>query len=215
MGVIAQYQVSASNPSTVGGTSGVIQYFSSNPPQSLWNSGVTGVNAPLSSAQLGGTPSSTSALGQLSFDTVAFKLNGSRFKMVASGYASTTTGTPTLTAAVYYNSGTIASPSYAALLGNVASNATVANKPVAWSLVGDLYFDPTSGTISGFQEYTYANASGGGSDKTQIWVALTSVTGVTAGGIYATQSGFVVGVTFSAGTTGNSASLTEFKIIQD
>jgi hypothetical protein len=66
MGVIAQYLVSPAAPSIVGGTGATIKYFSSQPPQSLWNSGVTGVNSPVSSAQLGATPSATNASGQLS-----------------------------------------------------------------------------------------------------------------------------------------------------
>src|SRR5260221_4676163 len=112
MGVIERYQVSASNPSTVGGTGTTIKYFSSNPPQSLWNSGVTGVNSPVTSAQLGATPSSTSALGQMSFDSVASKVVGGRFRMYATGNA-TGTSTPTVTATVQINTGTIATPSYA------------------------------------------------------------------------------------------------------
>jgi hypothetical protein len=220
MGVIAQYQVSASNPSTVGGTGTTIKYFTSNPPQSLWNSGVTGVNSPQSSAQLGGTPSSTSALGQLSFDSVALKLNGGRFRIYASGNA-TLTGTPTLTATVQINTGTIASPSYATLLNGVASNAVVTLVPVAFSISADLVFDTTTGTLGGFQKYSYVNGAGGGTDKLVAETAgggagvITTVTALTAGGIYATQFGFVIGVTFSTSTAANTANLTEFKIVQD
>lgn len=220
MGVIAQYQVSASNPSTVGGTGTTIKYFSSNPPQSLWNTGVTGVNTPISSAQLGGTPSASSALGQLSFDSVASKINGGRFRIYASGNA-TLTGTPTLTATVQINTGTIATPSYATLLGGVASNAVVTLVPVSWSIAGDLVFDTVAGTLGGFMKYTYCNASGGGTDKlvaessTGGTSPVTTVTALTAGGIYATQFGFVVGVTFSTSTAANTSNLTEFKIVQD
>src|SRR2546421_240049 len=100
MGVIAQYQVSPAFPSTVGGTGATIKYFSSMPPQSLWNAGVAGVSTPQSSAQLGATPSSTSALGQLSFDSVANKVVGGRFRMYASGTVLSVTGTPTFTPTV-------------------------------------------------------------------------------------------------------------------
>lgn len=221
MGVIAEYAVSPANPSNVGGTGTSIKYFSSNPPQSLWNSGVTGVNAPQSSAQLGGTPSSSSALGQLSFDSVAYKLNGGRFRVYASGSALSVTGTPTVTATVQINTGTISSPSYATLIGGVASNAVVANKAVGWSVAGDLYFDATSGTLGGFFKYQYQNAASGGTDKLGAESAtgganpVTTVTGLTAGGIYATQFGLVVGITFSSSVADNTASLYEFKIIQD
>ena len=149
MGVIAQYQVSQAFPSVVGGTGATIKYFASNPPQSLWNSGQPGVNSPQSSSQFGNTPSASSALGQLSFDTIAQKLTGGRFRMYASGTASSAT-TPTITPVVQINTGTIASPSYATFLGGVASAALTANKAVGWSIAGDLYFDPAAGTLSGF-----------------------------------------------------------------
>ncbi len=216
MGVIAQYQVSASNPSIVGGTGTTIKYFSSNPPQSLWNSGVTGVNAPVGSSQLGATPSSTNANGQLSFDTVAYKLNGGRFRMYASGTVLSVTGTPTFTPTVQINTGTIASPSYATFLGGVASAALTATKPVGWSIAGDLFFDPSSGTISGFFKYTYAAAASGTPLQTAVAEAtITNPTGIVAGGAYPTQTGFVVGMTFGTSVADNTASLYEFKIVQD
>jgi hypothetical protein len=213
MGVIAQYQVSAANPSIVGGTGGGIKYFSSNPPQSLWNSGATGVNSPQNSAQLGNTPSSSSALGQLSFDTVAYKLNGSRFSMYASGTAISGT-TSTIAPIVQYNSGTVASPSYSTLMGGTASNALVASVGIGWSMWGDFYFDPSSATLGGTWNLQYQNGSGGGTDSHSLGNILTTVTGVTAGGIYATQFGFVVGVTFGTSNASNSASLFQFQVNQ-
>lgn len=220
MGVIERYQVSAAAPSTVGGTGTTIKYFSSNPPQSLWNSGVTGVSAPISSAQLGGTPSSSSALGQLSFDSVASKIVGGRFRIYATGNA-TATGTPTVTATVQINTGTIASPSYATFLGGVASNAVVTTVPIQWFIAGDLTFDSVSGTLGGFMKYGYLNGAGGGTDKivaessTGGTSPVVTVTGLTAGGLYATQFGFVVGVTFSTSNAANTSNLTEFSIVQD
>jgi len=215
MGVIAQYQVSQAFPSVVGGTGATIKYFASNPPQSLWNSGQPGVNSPQSSSQFGNTPSASSALGQLSFDTIAQKLTGGRFRMYASGTASSAT-TPTITPVVQINTGTIASPSYATFLGGVASAALTANKAVGWSIAGDLYFDPAAGTLSGFFKYTYAAASGGTPLQTAVAEAtITNPTGITAGGIYATQTGFVAGMTFGTSDASNSASLYEFKVVED
>lgn len=214
MPIVEKYLVNTAFPSVVGGTGTTIKYFASNPPQSLWNSGQPGVNGPISSAQLGSTPSSSSALGQLSFDSVAYRLNGGRFRMYASGSA-TATDTPTVTATVQINTGTIASPSYATFLNGVASSAVVTTVPIAWSCAADLYFDPTSGTLSGFQEYTYAQGAGGGSSSSQVWEAITPVTGLTAGSIYASQFGFVVGITFSTSNAANTASLYEFSIVQD
>lgn len=215
MGVIAQYQVSPALPSVVGGTGTTIKYFASLPPQSLWNSGISGVNTPQASSQLGATPSASSGLGQLSFESVAFRSQGGRFRIYMSGTASSDT-TPTLTPVVQLNSGSIATPSYATLLGGVASAALTANKPVAFSVAGDLFFDPNAGTLSGFFKYTYAAAAGGTPLQTAVAEAtITNPTGLTAGNLYASQFGFVAGVTFSVSSAANTASLYEFKIVQD
>lgn len=217
MGVIAQYQVSVANPSVVGGTNGVIQYFSSNPPASLWNSGVTGVNAPITNSQLGATPSSSNALGQIPFDTVAYKLQGGRFRVYASGTASATASTPTLTPIIQYNKGTIASPTYVTLAGNVASNAFVnANPQVGWSVAFDGMYDPAAQSIYGQMTYQFQSQTSGATSSGAIWALITVIQGVApVGNPLASQQGFVCGVTFSAGTTTNSASLYEFKIVQD
>jgi len=217
MGVIAQYQVSVANPSIVGGTSAVLQYFTSNPPQSLWNSGVTGVNAPITNTQLGQTPSSTSALGQLPFDVVAYKLQGGRFRIYASGTASATASTPTLTPIIQYNKGTIATPSYVTLAVNVASGAFVnADPQVGWSVAFDGMYDPAAQSIYGMMCYQFGSQTSGATSSGAAWAMITVIQGVAPVGTpLASQQGFVVGVTFSAGTTGNSASLYEFKIVQD
>lgn len=218
MGVIGQYQVSPAFPSTVGGTGTAIKYFSSMPPQSLWNSGVVGVNTPQASAQLGATPSSTSALGQLSFDSVANKVVGGRFRMYASGTVLSVTGTPTFTPTVQINTGTIATPSYATLLGGVASAAMTANKSVGWSVAGDLFYDPIAGSLAGWMKYSYAATTAGtplALEAAENVTAVTVPTGMTSGNLYATQFGFVVGVTFGTSVADNTASLYEFKIVQD
>lgn len=215
MGVIAQYQVSQANPAVVGGTGLTIKYFGSNPVRPAWLAGQPGINTPADSAQLGGTPSSSNATGQLSFDSVAQKLTGGRFRIYASGVASSATN-PTVQPAIQINTGTIASPSYASLFVFPASAALTASKPLAFSLALDLMFDPSSATLSGFAKYAYASASGGTGGAAAADAAITAVTALTAGGIYATQFGLVVGVTF--GTTSdpsNSASLYEFKIVED
>src|SRR5258708_39645664 len=84
MGVIAQYEVSASVPSVINGTGGT-KYFSSGPTIPQWNAGATGVGARVDSSQLGNIPSVSNALGQLSFDSVAGKLNGGRVRLYATG----------------------------------------------------------------------------------------------------------------------------------
>ena len=217
MSVVAQYQVSVANPSIVGGTNTTLQYFSSNPPQSLWNSGVTGVSAPITNTQLGQTPSSSSALGQLPFDVVAYKLQGGRFRVYASGTASATASTPTLTPTVQYNKGTIVSPSYVTLAGGTASGAFVnADPQVGWSVAFDGMYDPAAQSIYGMSTYQFQSQTSGATSSLGVWTAITVIQGVAPVGTpLASQQGFVVGVAFSAGTTGNSASLYEFKIVQD
>jgi hypothetical protein len=231
MSVIAQYQVSVANPSTVGGASGSIQYFFSNPPLSLWNVGATGVNTPQQSSQIGQVPSATNASGQLQIYTqsgtpagVNFviggagegKLLGQRFRVYASGYASTTTGVPTITPIIQLNKGTIPSPTYVTLGGGVASSATVATVPLGWSIAFDGLLDPVSATIHGFMKYQYQQGAGGGTSAAVAEAGITEITGlVLANAQGAAGFGLVCGITFSAGTTGNSASLTEFKIVQD
>jgi len=218
MGVIAQYEVSYSNPSTVGGTNSVLQYFSSNPTQNLWNSGATGVNTSATPNNLGSVPSATNATGQLNMPTIG-RLNGNRFSIFASGNAVASASTPTITPVIQIQTATFptaaTAASYSTVGGNVASNATVANKIVSWSIESDLVYDSAAGTIGGFMNYQFVNQSGGGTDKSQVPVAITSVTGLTLLGPNGGPGfGFVVGITFSAGTTGNSANLTEFKIVQ-
>lgn len=220
MGVIAQYQVSPAFPSTVGGTGTAKKYFSSMPPQSLWNSGVTGVNTPQASSQLGATPSASggSALGQLSFDSVANKIVGGRFRMYASGTVLSVTGTPTFTPTVEINTGTIAVSSYATLLGGVASAALTANKSVGWSVAGDLYFDPIAGSLAGWMKYSYAATTAGtplALEAAENVTAVSVPTGMASGGLYASQFGFVVSVSFGTSVADNTASLYEFKIVQD
>lgn len=226
--VIAQYQLSVAAPSTVGGTSGSLQYFFSNPPLSLWNVGATGVNTPQQSSQIGQVPSSTNASGQLQIYTqsgtpagVNFviggvgegKLLGSRFRVYATGVASCTTGTPTITPAIQVNKGTIASPTYVALNTTAASSAMTANQPVGFSIAFDGNLDPTSATIHGFFKYQYQSLTG---SSQAAEAAIVPVTGLVLANAQGNAGfGLVAGITFSAGGVGNSASLYEFKIVQD
>lgn len=234
MGVLSQYEVSAAAPSTVGGTGLTLKYFGSNPPANLWNVGAPGVNAPQNSAQLGNVPSATSALGQLPFpmglgsQAGSGKVNGTRFRIYASGTASSAAA-PTIQPVVQINTGTVASPSYTNLLAPAASAALTANKPLGWSIAGDLYFDYNSAALSGFMKSNYVAASGGtgSSQVVEGGVAVPVVTGLAIGQASAPPAGvgvgagfpgfgFVVGVTFgTVSDASNSASLFEFKIIQD
>jgi hypothetical protein len=80
--------------------------------------------------------------------------------------------------------------------------------------VAELFYSPIAGTLAGYMSYHFANAASGGSDKGAVLTIITPVTGVTAPGP-GPSFGFVCGIVFSAGTTGNSASLTQFQLYQD
>jgi hypothetical protein len=231
MGVIAQYQLSVAGPSVVGGTGTTLKYFFSLPPLSLWNTSAVGVNSPVQSSQIGQVPSSTNASGQLQIYTqsgtpagVNFvvggtgegKLLGQRFRVYMSGVASSDT-IPTITPVVQINTGTIPSPSYATLLGGVASAALTANKPVAFSIAGDLMLEPSAANMSGFFKYTYAAAAAGTPLQTAVAEAsITNPTGLVLANAQGNAGfGLVCGITFSVSSAANSASLYEFKVVQD
>lgn len=213
MGVIAQFQISASNPTTVSGIGTGIKYFGSGPTASLlWNAGAKGVNSHVdSSTPLIGTT------GQLS-PAVNGKLFGGRFRIYASGVASSAT-TPTITPVVSINTNTISFPGYSTLLGGVPSAALTANLSVSWSIAGDLFMDPNNGTVSGFHKYTY-QAAFPGTLSTQVAEAPINTAVIppviqSPGNPGLSVVGFVVGITFGTSDISNSASLYEFKIVQD
>jgi hypothetical protein len=199
-------------PSTVGGTSGVLQYFFSNNSQNLWNVGATGVNTPQNSAQLGAVPSATSSLGMLPFDTSGFKLQGGRLSLFVSGVFSCTTGTPTVTPLIQIvtpnaTTGSIyTNPQYTDFMIGVPSSALVANSPVAFSAEADMVFDPTSGTLAGIQNYQIVPKSPGTAYVlTQVAVAGTSTTytGTITGGAANAYAGQTFQIAGFAGAGNN------------
>jgi len=232
MGVIAQYQVSAAAPSTVGGTGITLKYFFSNPPLSLWNVGAPGVSTPQQSSQIGQVPSATNAGGQLQIYTqsgtpsgVNFvvggtgegKLLGQRFRVYMSGVAVNASAVgQTVTPIIQLNKGTIASPTYVTLAGNVASGALVNAQPLGFSVAADLLLDPTSGSISGFMKYQFQSTSTGTAQSQAAEAAITQANGLVLANAQG-QAGFglVCGVTASITDATFSASLYEFKIVQD
>jgi hypothetical protein len=233
MGVIAQYQVSAAVPAVVSNpTLATLTYFASNPPLSLWNTGVTGVNSPQQSSQIGQTPTASNAGGQLQIYTASGtpagvnfvlggpgegKLLGQRFRVYASGNASIASGaTGTVNPIIQVNKGTIASPSYVTLGGGVASGAFVTTPTnVGWSIAFDGMLDPTSLTIFGFMKYQFAFASGSGSTNSSASEAAITAVTLTALANAQGQAGFglVAGVTFTNVT--GVANLYEFRVVED
>jgi hypothetical protein len=227
MSVIAEYLVSVANPSTLNNVGQAVAskpatggYFSSPPPTSLWNTGATGVNSPITSAQLGQVPTATSALGQLQISTIANgegKLLGNRFRIYATGSATTSTGTPTFTPYVMINTGTVAASgeTYTVIGGGTASSA-MGTAPISlgWSVALDLTIDPATLLLYGFMKYQFQQAT---NPSTQVEETIPAVPPalVLTNGNGSAGFGFVCGCSFSTGSTGNTASLYEFKIVQD
>jgi hypothetical protein len=230
--VICQYQVSAAAPAIVTNpTLATLTYFASNPPQSLWNSGAQGVAAPVSSAQLGATPTASSALGQLQLYTASGtpagvnfvvggqgegKLLGGRFRIYASGSATVASGTTaTVTPTIQVNTGTVASPTYVSIAATASPAFSSAPSSLGWSLALDLELDPITLSIYGFQKHSYAFSSG------QAGSAVVAEAVISNGPVYITLAnaqgaagfGLVCGVSF-ANVTG-TANLFEFKVVQD
>ena len=224
MGVIAQYEVSASVPSVINGTGGT-KYFSSGPTIPQWNAGATGVGARVDSSQLGNIPSVSNALGQLSFDSVAGKLNGGRVRLYATGSnfpsLSTLYGvTPT----IQVNTGTLTSPNYVPILNGFSATVSAGfpNLTVTWSVEGDLFSDPKNSLLFGTVKGSFATTANALAGATAPYFNMTEqlilgtgggfgpVTGLSAGGF-----GLVVGMTFVSSDPLNVSSLYEFKVVQD
>ena len=199
MGVVEQYQISTAFPSTVGGTSGSLQYFFSQPPQSLWNVGVLGVNAPSQSSQLGLVPSATNSTGMLAFDASGFKLQGGRFRLYASGSATNTVGSPTFTPVVQIvtpnvTTGSIYNtPVYTNFLMGTPSSVMTAGNPDAFSVAADLFFDPASGTLSGTQTWQIVPKSGSASAVTTQLGSAANYAVLAGAGITNTGNTVVLG----------------------
>lgn len=211
MSVIANYEVSAAFPSTVGGTGTAIKYFSSNPPASLWNVGAAGVNAPATTNNFGAVPTATNSLGQMLIPSSG-KVNGNRFEIYASGYVSAAAGLVTYTLQSNTNvNASGASPAYVILgpAGAAPTNTpgTVNNLP--WHLHVVLEGDSASGIVQGTAESLLNNVLAGPA-------VITALTGVNFSGSAAgfAPFGLVIGVTFATSAAANSASLTEFKVVQ-
>src|ERR1700676_251716 len=211
MSIAAEYLISTAYPSTIGGTSGSLQYFFSQPPQSLWNTAALGVNPPVQSSQLGQVPSATSSLGMLPYDASGFKLQGYRFGIIASGVLTNTTGSPTATPVIQIvtpnvTTGSIyTSPVYTNLLMGVPSSVMTAGFPAAFSVSASLYFDPLSGTLSGTQTWQIVPKAAASGVNTQLGssanYAILAAAGITNTGL-TVVSGGVIGSSPTATETG-------------
>lgn len=198
--VIRDFQVNGLNPSTVGGVGTTAKYF----PRILGSS----------IGNFSAAPSATSAAGQL--DVPAFgELQGQRFSVVAAGDCLPFTGGGTVTIDLVANTGTIASPSYAAIASTGAvtlASATAVNWFLNADLVGTNNSGATPGLLSGNFYGSFNNTL----------IDLTAITNPPTGLDFvkgqATPQGNVLGlvvrVTFNTSLASNFARLYQFQIHQ-
>jgi hypothetical protein len=224
MGVIVNYAVNGNNPSTVGGAGTGLFYFPNPPALNLWNTTAVGVNAGVTSNQLGGTPSATNYTGQLSVPGRGI-LNGQRFTVTASGNILFGTGevSTTATIKVNANTGTIITPVITDLLGTSVQLANAAQDNVFYPWTVSLTFegDTQSGIVQ-IQRSAMVNGTLVANS------AITSLTGVSfypgqtglpaSGGVQGPgfvpefAFGLAVGIQFGASNALNSANLFQMQL---
>jgi hypothetical protein len=201
MSVIADFLVNGSSLSVVGGTGTAKKYF----PRTLGPS--IGV-APL-------TPSSTSSVGQLAVPGQNV-LNGKLFSVIAAGsfIAGASAGSETVTLVVDANTAAPgASASYTNLATSTAFAPPVDGVEHSFLIKLDLYGDNLSGIVGGVQTVMIDGVLNNSTPKNSANV-LSSIN--FNGGISGSNGvpfGLVVGVTFSVSNASNSASLSQFQIV--
>ena len=207
MGVTVSYAVNGAAPVTVGGAGTGIFYFPNLPAASSWlPAGTPGVNAAVSSNQIGATPSATSNNGGLLVPGRSV-LNGQPFSISAAGNILFGTGEVSTTGKVgLYLSNVAASntsPNYQTLIELTLTNQTLDNVYYPWFLGVDLQGDTQSGIL---QITKYGGINGTITTPTQV----TALTGIS----FAVEPAFTIvcGVTFGASNSGNSANLFQFEL---
>lgn len=198
MSVIADFQVNGLNPSTVGGVGTAAKYF----PRVLGSS----------IGNFSAAPSAASAAGQLSLPAFG-ELQGQAFKVILAGDVLPFTGGGNFTIDLVANTGTVATPSYAAI-ASTGAIALASATPVNWfleaTLVGTNNSGATPGLLSGYFSGSQNNTN----------VALTAITNPPSGLDFvkgqATVQGNVLGlvarVTFSVSLAQNFARLYQFQV---
>lgn len=204
MSVIADFQVNGLNPSTVGGLGTTAKYF----PRIL---GTAGPGGGFSAA-----PSATSAAGQLMVPAFG-EVQGQAFSVRAAGDVLPFTGGGTVTIDLVANTGTVASPSYAAIASTGAVTLASAT-PVNWFLHADLIGTNNSGATPGLLSGNfYGSVNNTLVDLTAITNPPTGLDFVKGqpvgsggqGGVF----GLVVRVTFNTSLAQNFARLYQFQVI--
>ncbi|HZS43347.1 MAG TPA: hypothetical protein VFA52_03990 [Candidatus Paceibacterota bacterium] len=208
MGVIKSYLINGGNPVTVGGVGTAIKYFANVPGAANWNSGVSGVNAGVSGAQTQGqTPSSTSNAGGLQVPGNN-ELNGQLFRVTASGNILFGAGEASTTGKVGLYLSNVAAgvaPNYQTILEETITNQAQDGVFYPWTI--DVYMQ--GDTSSGLLQF-YKNAWSMINGTATSAAAGTPISGIS----FATDPAFVlvVGVTFGASNSGNSANMYQFQV---
>jgi len=205
MGVSVSYAINGANPVTVGGAGTGIKYFPNVPAASAWLSGTAGVNAAVTSNQIGSTPSSTNNNGGLLVPGRSV-LNAQQFSVLASGNILFGTGEVSTTGKVGMYLSNVASgvaPAYQTLIELTLTNQALDNTYYPWSLRVDFEGDTQSGILSLVKS---GQINGTVTTPTQV----TALTGIS----FATEPAFtlVVGVTFGTSDAGNSANMYQFQL---
>ncbi|SRR6266481_4954628 len=195
MSVIRDFQVNGLNPSTVGGLGATAKYF----PRILGSS----------IGNFSAAPSATSAAGQV--DVPAFgELQGQKFKVVLAGDALAAAGLITID--LVANTGTIATPSYAAIATVTATPALAT--AVNWFLEAELSGTNNAGATPGLLS---GNFHGSFNNTLVAYAAITNPpSGLDFVKGQASPQGNVVGlvarVTFATTAAGNFARLYQFQV---
>ena len=191
--VIAGYQCNGLNPITVGGTGTAVKYFPFVPNASI---GVPNL-----------TPSATNPKGQLNVPGNS-RLNGQSFDIdvVGSIYTDPSLACPTITAALYAQTGTTNNPVYTAIAttgGVTTTGLAYIDEP--FRIKASLSCDTNSGILQGTQLALYYNVV-----KSATIALASTLTGINMGADV--PFGLVVGVTFSISGANNLASLYQFSL---
>jgi hypothetical protein len=199
MSVIADFQVSGANPSTVGGPGSQPKYF----PRVLGGS--------IGNFSL--APSATNAAGQLAVPAFG-EVHGSIFKVKAGGDVLPFTGGGTVTIDLVANTGSVSSPNYAAIASTGAVTIATAT-PFNWFLEATLIGNNNTGSLGGNFWGSMAGASPALIDVSSIITQPTGldfIKGQSSAGSQGTVLGLVVRVTFNVSLAQNFARLTQFVI---
>jgi hypothetical protein len=196
MSVFNNYQISYSNPVTVGGTGTAPKYFQ--PPSGNFSTGVGAYTG----------PSASTGSGQLAVPGDN-QLNGQRFNITAAGDFEVGSGgaCPSVTIDLVANTGTVPAPVWTI----IASTGAVTTQSLTgvfypWYISADVQGTTASGIIQGTFSAVVDNVLQNSTPK----VILATLSGLNF--FNNPVFGLAVRVTFSVSESGNSANMYQFQL---